>query len=84
MHDVWAQIDAEILDCLMANGPMTPRELARGAGLSEGEATALLAMLAREGRIRIRLVEALAAPGSSGMPAAVGEERRAPMAISAT
>jgi DNA-binding Lrp family transcriptional regulator len=51
-------VDRLFLEHLVANGPMTPAELAEAAGVSEGEATAFLAMLAREGRIRICLVAA--------------------------
>jgi DNA-binding Lrp family transcriptional regulator len=61
MQDIWTEIDRELLDCLIANGPMAPHELAREMGISEGEATAFLAMLAREGKVRIRLVEAVVA-----------------------
>jgi DNA-binding Lrp family transcriptional regulator len=56
--DWWGEVDKLFLEHLAANGPMTPAELAKAAGLSEGEATAFLAMLAREGKIRICLVAA--------------------------
>jgi hypothetical protein len=56
--DWWDEVDRLFLEHLVANGPMTPAELAKAAGVSEGEATAFLAMLAREGRIRICLVAA--------------------------
>jgi hypothetical protein len=36
---------------------MTPAEVARRVGLPEGEATAFLAMLVREGRVRMCVVE---------------------------
>ncbi len=49
----WWAVDREILECLAGRGAMTPAELSRELGLSEGEATSLLAMLAREGRVRI-------------------------------
>lgn len=51
-NDWWA-IDREILDCLARHQPMTLTELSRQLHLSEGEATAMLAALAREGRVRI-------------------------------
>ena len=44
---------------------MSPAEIAHELGVSEGEATALIATLAREGRIRIaevELAESMAAP----------------------
>lgn len=56
MVDWWAEIDDAILTSLAEHGAMTPAELARAAGLSEGEATAFLAMLVREGKVRMCLV----------------------------
>jgi DNA-binding Lrp family transcriptional regulator len=53
----WDEVDRAILECLRDGGPMTPAELARRAGMSEGEATAFLATLIREGRVRMQLVE---------------------------
>jgi IclR helix-turn-helix domain len=52
--DNWWTVDREILDCLARYPTMTLTELSRQLHLSEGEATSLLAELAREGRIRIR------------------------------
>jgi hypothetical protein len=49
----WWAVDHEILECLAGQGAMTPAEISRRLGLSEGEATSLLAMLAREGKVRI-------------------------------
>ena len=37
---------------------MSPAELGRRVGMSEGEATTFLATLIREGRVRMQLVEA--------------------------
>ena len=56
----WDDIDGEILDCLRAHGCTTVNELSQELGLSEGAATAFLAMLAREGRVRILQVELVA------------------------
>jgi DNA-binding Lrp family transcriptional regulator len=53
----WDEVDRTILECLRDGGPMTPAELGRRAGMSEGEATAFLATLIREGRVRLQLVE---------------------------
>lgn len=53
----WGAIDDEILGCLADRGVMSPGELCERVGVSEGEMTAFLGMLAREGRIRIRQVE---------------------------
>ena len=49
----WWAVDDEILSCLTDGTTMTPAEISIRLGLSEGEATSLLAMLAREGKIRI-------------------------------
>lgn len=49
----WWEVDREILECLANHGAMSVVEIARRLHLSEGEATSLLAMLAREGRVRI-------------------------------
>jgi uncharacterized membrane protein len=56
----WNDIDDEILDCLRGHGSVTVNELSQELGLSEGAATAFLAMLAREGRVRILQVELVA------------------------
>ena len=56
----WAHIDGEILDCLREHGSATVKELSEELGLSEGAATAFVAMLAREGRVRIVQVELVA------------------------
>ena len=53
----WGDIDGEILDRLREHGSATVSELSEELGLSEGAATAFLAMLAREGRVRIVRVE---------------------------
>ncbi len=57
MIDWWRETDHAILDCLLATGPMSPEDLSRRIGLSAGETSAFVAMLVREGRLRIRLVE---------------------------
>jgi predicted transcriptional regulator len=56
----WGAIDGEILDRLREHGSATVNELSRELGLSEGAATAFLAMLAREGKARILQVELVA------------------------
>jgi DNA-binding Lrp family transcriptional regulator len=56
----WDDIDAEILDCLKEHGSATVKEISEELGVSEGAATAFLAMLAREGRVRIVQVELVA------------------------
>jgi len=54
----WNEMDKTILECLRDGGPMSPAELGRRVGMSEGEATTFLATLIREGRVRMHLVEA--------------------------
>ena len=56
----WADIDGEILDRLREHGSATVNELSEELSLSEGAATAFLARLAREGRVRIVQVELVA------------------------
>ena len=58
METWWTETDAEILRLLARTSPIAPEDIAREMGISEGEATAFLCMLAREGKVRIRLVEA--------------------------
>jgi len=57
-HDWWGEIDARILQCLEANGSMTPLDLGRTIGLSDEAVTSVLCLLAQEGKIHIRLVTA--------------------------
>jgi hypothetical protein len=57
MIDWWSETDGEILGCLARSGPMAPREIGAQAGLSEGETFTFLTRLAREGKVRIALVE---------------------------
>jgi hypothetical protein len=56
----WDAIDGEILECLKEHGASTVVALSEELGLSEGAVTSLLAMLAREGRVRIVQVELVA------------------------
>ena len=64
MEHWWSDVDGQIVGLLERDGAMTPVELGRALGLSEGEATAFLCMLAGEGKVRIRLVEAAERPES--------------------
>lgn len=57
INDWWGVSDREALDCLAEQGTMALDQLAHALRLSEGEATSLVAMLARAGKIRIRQVE---------------------------
>jgi hypothetical protein len=57
MTDWWNDTDLSILECLKEAGPMSPGELARRVGISEGEASAFLCLLVTQGKVRIRLAE---------------------------
>jgi hypothetical protein len=70
MENWWTEVDGDILQRLEINGVMAPHEIARDLGISEGEATAFLCMLAREGKVRIRLVEVVCAESRRSRPAA--------------
>jgi DNA-binding Lrp family transcriptional regulator len=57
MAEWWDDIEQEILGCLEGQGPTAPAAIARRLRMSETSATSLLAALAREGKVRICLVE---------------------------
>ncbi len=67
--DWWAEIDGEILDCLRAGGPMSPAAIGCRIGVSEASATSILSMLARQGQVRVCLVELSDACRRSGQTA---------------
>jgi len=56
MVDWWTETEHAIVESLGSNGPMSPEDLAQHLGISEGETIAFLCMLAREKKLRIRLV----------------------------
>jgi DNA-binding Lrp family transcriptional regulator len=56
MVDWWSETEHAIVECLGSDGPMSPEDLAQRVGISEGETTAFLCMLAREKKVLIRLV----------------------------
>jgi DNA-binding Lrp family transcriptional regulator len=56
-EDWWGTVDADTLRCLSENGPMSPAELGKRLGISEDGVTSLVSLLAREGKVRICLVE---------------------------
>jgi hypothetical protein len=64
MDDWWAELEGDVLACLKTTGAMPPAEVGRRLGLSESAAASVLAMLAREGKVRITLVEPVAEPRS--------------------
>lgn len=55
--DWWTDVERDVLTVMRGNGPMEPCDVAKRLGVSEDAATSLLSMLAREGKVRIRLVE---------------------------
>ena len=57
IEDWWADTDRAILQCLRERGAMSPVELARRLGISPGESTTLVCLLAAQGKVKVRLVE---------------------------
>ncbi len=55
MVDWWSETEHAIVKCLGSGGAMSPGELGRRVGISEGEAIAFLCMLARERKVSVRL-----------------------------
>lgn len=64
MVDWWSETEHAMVECLESGGPMSPEDLAQRLGISEGEATAFVCMLAREKKLVIRLVASKDAPAS--------------------
>ena len=62
MTDWWSELEHELLTCVEEIGLATPAEVGRRLGFSETSAASLLAILVREGKIRMCLVQS-AAPG---------------------
>ena len=81
MDDWWAGIDEDVRKCLMDRAPLTPVEIGRRLGISEGAATSLLCMLASAGKVRICLVEL--SDETSGTSGSRGSSARATTAQSA-
>jgi hypothetical protein len=57
IEDWWAETDNAILQCLRERGPMSPIDLANQLGMSSGESTTIVCLLAAQGKIKVRLVE---------------------------
>jgi DNA-binding Lrp family transcriptional regulator len=57
MDGWWIDVERDILECLQGRGAMPVEEVARRLALSESAAASLLALLAREGKVRICSVE---------------------------
>jgi hypothetical protein len=60
----WIDVERDILGCLEGRGAMPVEEIAHRLELSESATASLLALLAREGKVRIRSVEGPSASGS--------------------
>lgn len=60
MTDWWAELENELLTCVEAIGLATPAEVGRRLGFSETSAASLLAILVREGKVRMCLVQSTA------------------------
>ena len=56
MDNWWAETDEAILEALAGAGATTPADVAQRVGISEGEVTAFLTMLIREGKVRMCVV----------------------------
>jgi hypothetical protein len=56
MDDWWSDVEKDVLGCLDGRGAVAPAEVAACLGVSEDATISLLAMLAREGRVKICLV----------------------------
>ena len=63
MADWWSELEHELLTCVEEIGLATPAEVGRRLGFSETSAASLLAILVREGKVRMCLVQS-AAPGA--------------------
>jgi len=56
--DWWADVEREFLACLDDDGTTSVKTIARKLKISEEAASSLIAILAREGKVRISAVEA--------------------------
>ena len=54
----WKDLEDDVMRCLEGRGAVPPDEIASKLGMSEAAAASLLAIMAREGRVKIRAVEA--------------------------
>ena len=77
MNDWWTELENELLSCVQEIGLATPAEVGRRLGFSETSAASLLAILVREGKVRMCLVElaghaALSCPSRADFPAKGG------------
>jgi len=75
IENFWAETDAAILQCLREQGAMSPDELAHRLGISPGESTTLVCLLAAQGKIKVRLVELGEEEATGPLPARARRER---------
>jgi hypothetical protein len=78
MVDWWSETEHAMVECLASDGPMSPEDLAQRVGISEGEVTLFLCMLAREKKISICLVSSRDASASPSTRGAARVRRKAP------
>jgi hypothetical protein len=69
MTDWWSELEHELLTCVEEIGLATPAEVGRRLGFSETSAASLLAILVREGKVRMCLVQSAAQGRSRARPA---------------
>jgi hypothetical protein len=58
----WWTMDRDVLDVMATTPVTTPAEIGHKLGIGEAAAASLLAMLATQGKVRIRLVERVTPP----------------------
>ena len=80
MVDWWSETEHAVVECLTSGGPMSPQDLARRVGISEGEAIAFLCMLVREQKVAIQLVGLAGAPASR-VPRGPGRQQEKAMVV---
>ena len=57
MIDWWSETEHAVVECLASAGPLSPQDLARRLGLSEGETIAFLCILVREKKVAMTALE---------------------------
>ena len=80
MEHEWSEIDGEVLSVLERRGESSPETIARELGISLGEVTAFICMLAREGKLRIQLVDIIRVDRRVSSRAAASSPARARIA----
>ena len=64
--DWWDTLEAEVLQSLDRTGVTTPHVLGQSLGLPEAATASLLAILVREGKVKMCLVQRVADVGDRG------------------